>query len=606
MAQGSVQEESAPEQSGPVRGESAVLELDNEVWRTTADAKVKQHLYSRSCYEFLLLGPLFTVFVLLLHSHMSLSSVYSIERVLKFAFLSKRFGNGSYTIYDVHSGALFWEWFETVLEETVAIQEDQLGHTLPQDEWGYINGFNKIIGGVRLVQKRGDRRPCEDDPARTCYGLDVDKEPFGYPPCGAGSEPCYDPNMYRGIVDVDANEGFTVDDATGYFEMWLDTKEPRHILKRQVRYLEDRHWIDKQTRLVTIELLMQNYQFEPLLSIVLFRFRFDQAGYIEDEAKIETVPAHPYWSSLVLKISLSACYVVLNLFFLVHLFQAWKVVYSKKGSVYVACKRILFAKGVEITNVLVAIAQISLWSTYVSSVQRVSQTVDGLQRPGAVPLHNSTDAHLWHEYHHEIAHIEHAAESCIWLMKAIRLLSAIIMACFLLRYFQVWEGIPAFAVVTKTLSISAHRIGAVATSTAILLILFAGSAMLTYGAQLEEFHSIEYALQETAVIAMTGDPGAYSRMLAVDPVFAACWYWSLIAIVFMVVLNMVLGVLVDAASAAGTDTPITLSQQFRLTLQASREYVQSLTSAWRGGATSKSSREKESECRALAADTEHV
>jgi len=547
---------------------SSIDLLDNDVWRKTGNDKVRLDLYRRSCVEFLLLGPLFVVFMLLLYTHMSLPSVYAIERVLKSAFQNKRFGNGSYTVYDVHDAALFWEWLETMLEETVGIQEDQLGHQLPQAEWGYISSFNKITGGVRLLQDRGSRRPCEDERTRTCYGLDVDKAPFGYPPCGAGSGACYDPNLYRGMVDVEANEGFTVDNVTGHFELWLDTLEPLHVLKNQVQYLEDRHWIDQQTRQITIELLVQNYQFEPLFSLVLIRFRFDRAGYIEDDALVETVPGHPYFSGAILKICLSACYGILNLFFVAHLLHSWKVVYTKKGSAYLACRRLLLAKGVEIVNVLVALAQISLWSIYVSSVRLLSQRMDGLQRPSAVPLHNSSDAHVWDEYHHEIAYIEHIAESCIRLMRAIRVLAAVILSCFLARYFQVWKGIPAFAVVTKTLALSAHRVGAVLTTTGVLLVLFSGTAMLTYGAQLEEFHCVQCALQETAIIAMTGEPGLYSRMTAVDPLFSALWYWSLIAIVFMVVLNMVLGVLVDAAISAGSNTQITLSQQLYLTLSS--------------------------------------
>jgi len=381
-------------------------------------------------------------------------------------------------------------------------------------------------------------------------------------------------------VHVDGNEGFTIDNVTGHFEMWLDLMEPYDVIKKRVEYLEDRHWIDKQTRKVTIELLVQNHQYEPLVSLVLFRFYFDRAGYVQEEDMIETVPAHPYSSGGVLKIVLSACYVSLNLFFAARLLQSWRKVYAKKHSVYVTCKRICIAKISEILNLLVTVAQISLWGTYVSSVRRLCRRVDALQRPGGAPLHDGSDAGAWDDYHHEIAYIDESAEFCIAIMRAIRKLSALILICFLLRYFRVWEGIPALAVVTKTLSISAQRVGALLTSTVILLILFSGAAMLTYGAQLKAFHCVECAVQETAIIAMTGDPEVYASMYSIDPAFAAIWYWSLIAVVYMVVLNMMLGVLVDAASAAGSDTPVGLFEQLYMTMRSSVQCLLSLLTGW--------------------------
>eukprot|EP00747_Dinoflagellata_sp_TGD_P050256 gnl/TRDRNA2_/TRDRNA2_146652_c1_seq1.p1 gnl/TRDRNA2_/TRDRNA2_146652_c1~~gnl/TRDRNA2_/TRDRNA2_146652_c1_seq1.p1 ORF type:complete len:163 (-),score=33.45 gnl/TRDRNA2_/TRDRNA2_146652_c1_seq1:403-891(-) len=58
----------------------------------------------------------------------------------------------------------------------------------------------------------------------------------------------------------------------------------------------------------------------------------------------------------------------------------------------------------------------------------------------------------------------------------------------------------------------------------------------------------------------------YQKMSQFDPIFAALWYWTLVSLVFMVVLNMALGILVDASSAAKSSNQMSLAEQLAMTI----------------------------------------
>lgn len=60
------------------------------------------------------------------------------------------------------------------------------------------------------------------------------------------------------------------------------------------------------------------------------------------------------------------------------------------------------------------------------------------------------------------------------------------------------------------------------------------------------------ALMTTMIIMTTGSADAYRAQLLVNPAFAHTWHWFLIVVLWVVCLNMVLCILVDAYSDAQT------------------------------------------------------
>jgi hypothetical protein len=117
----------------------------------------------------------------------------------------------------------------------------QVGRDLPTHERGYVFKYNRIIGGLRIIQTRGNKVNCDyrklEELSGLCYpfGSLTNKSPlFGLPECNdtvamsiyytdweayaGGIKPCYHMDNYEtshgSAVDLKHNEGFE-----GKFEM---------------------------------------------------------------------------------------------------------------------------------------------------------------------------------------------------------------------------------------------------------------------------------------------------------------------------------------------------------------------------------------------------
>jgi len=46
---------------------------------------------------------------------------------------------------------------------------------------------------------------------------------------------------------------------------WIDLLDDDEVINKRLHFLKDRHWLDKQTKKVTFELLVLNGQHDPLI-----------------------------------------------------------------------------------------------------------------------------------------------------------------------------------------------------------------------------------------------------------------------------------------------------------------------------------------------------
>eukprot|EP00928_Gymnodinium_smaydae_P079988 TRINITY_DN6379_c0_g1_i2.p1 TRINITY_DN6379_c0_g1~~TRINITY_DN6379_c0_g1_i2.p1 ORF type:complete len:632 (-),score=59.24 TRINITY_DN6379_c0_g1_i2:230-2125(-) len=528
----------------------------------------RQKIYSRSCCECLLLALYLALFLYLSIMHMSIGHVSTMERTMKTQLLEQQFGNHSYTVNSIREQRLFWQWLEEAVLPVVVAQEDVLGHTLPREDWGYIVDYNKIIGGIRMMQERSQAYMCAYSHAGTCYPADTSSiEPFGYPACNGSVSPCFDVRKYDDVIDLEHDEGFSFDPYVGKFEFWLDALEPQKDIKRRLEYLADRHWIDKQTKTITIEILTTNQQYEPLISLAIFKFMFDRTGYIDRELHVETVPGDPYASNTELKILTEVTYVLFTFMFNLRCLKVFRDAYaftrSFRQSIIVTLQRYWY----DIFNAFTAIGLITIWVMYVPLIQQCSSDIAGLRRPANLS-HSGSNANAWLEYHHELAAVEKNVEHAIAEVIFMHRVSFFALFALMFRFVIIWEGIPAMSTVVITIRVALPKLIALAAASTSLLFLYSGMGVIAFGAQLEEFSSVLSAFPTTAMIVVTADSDVYEKQKLVDEFLAVLWFWTLIALLFIVVLNLTLGVLVDAASASQADNErrITLIEQLKLTL----------------------------------------
>ena len=70
--------------------------------------------------------------------------------------------------------------------------------------------------------------------------------------------------------------------------------------------------------------------------------------------------------------------------------------------------------------------------------------------------------------------------------------------------------------------------------------------MLAFGLQMEEFHTFSDAVVTTLIVLSTGSEGIYKVQFSIDPLLASLWHWLVVGIMYVVCLNLVLCILVDA------------------------------------------------------------
>ena len=77
--------------------------------------------------------------------------------------------------------------------------------------------------------------------------------------------------------------------------------------------------------------------------------------------------------------------------------------------------------------------------------------------------------------------------------------------------------------------------------------------MLAFGTHMEEFHSFGEAFVTTLVVIATVTEDIYEMQFEIDPVVASIWHWLLVCIMYVVCLNLVLCILVDAYAQTQAD-----------------------------------------------------
>jgi hypothetical protein len=132
----------------------------------------------------------------------------------------------------------------------------------------------------------------------------------------------------------------------------------------------------------------------------------------------------------------------------------------------------------------------------------------------------------------------------------IRRLSFFMVMLMIFLMFKTWDGIPAMQGVSATVLNASARLFSFGIILMCLLTLFAGGAMLAFGQQMDEFHTFPNAFLTTLIVMTTGSEETYELQRDIDPFIASVWHWLLVCIMYVVCLNLLLCILVDAYGEA--------------------------------------------------------
>eukprot|EP00304_Pavlova_gyrans_P012362 CAMPEP_0206063102 /NCGR_PEP_ID=MMETSP1466-20131121/58059_1 /ASSEMBLY_ACC=CAM_ASM_001126 /TAXON_ID=44452 /ORGANISM="Pavlova gyrans, Strain CCMP608" /LENGTH=689 /DNA_ID=CAMNT_0053438471 /DNA_START=131 /DNA_END=2200 /DNA_ORIENTATION=+ len=199
------------------------------------------------------------------------------------------YGDPPESFEDVFQESQFWDYLEEQAIPTLFVREDANGDVLPPDQRGYVLRVNKLIGAVRLEQKR-----VELDPGRCTV-----------PPVYASLiDNCY-PSI-RTEFDV-SDESYGREDrfsavSTGFFvdvggqrfvQDFANDAHPDDVVD-ELRKLRNDSWVDLQTREVHLLFTVYNPAVDLFCNVDL-EFKFLHTGGVRPESRFRTVNMLRQW-----------------------------------------------------------------------------------------------------------------------------------------------------------------------------------------------------------------------------------------------------------------------------------------------------------------------
>uniref|UniRef100_A0A6U4JV24 Uncharacterized protein n=2 Tax=Hemiselmis andersenii TaxID=464988 RepID=A0A6U4JV24_HEMAN len=174
---------------------------------------------------------------------------------------------------------------------------------IPADESGYLFGYNRLIGGVQIEQKRGYKGGCTGDSLYSvfypqCYNdtyITADP-PFLYfnETTGKDVYDLTDATFLQQVEDSKFGDRTLLDDASGDYygsvresfeynytiegyRVFLDLAKGTTFNLKKISQLREMRWLDRQTRDIIIKFTFYNGNFRRF-AFAQVAFKFDQGG----------------------------------------------------------------------------------------------------------------------------------------------------------------------------------------------------------------------------------------------------------------------------------------------------------------------------------------
>ena len=273
---------------------SASNEGRNQVWplRTMMDVAKdwrETRRLSVSIIGFLIYNIIYISMVL---SQQNIDARYMLERLVDAAILDSKTSTSQISFEDISSIDDVWEWQDEVLVPVAFANVWYNGDVMDKDTKGMIGLHTRVAGGVRMIQKRMVLAS-----TGSCFASSFES--------GDGDElPCYgdtndEPDARFGETDeAKAHEAFqhkTDENGDGGYHLFLiGGNSTSMVMARQhVAELKRLRWIDKQTRSITMDLLLYNNNLKEW-ALVNLQLHFELSGLVRPVHVVQAVPMVVY------------------------------------------------------------------------------------------------------------------------------------------------------------------------------------------------------------------------------------------------------------------------------------------------------------------------
>eukprot|EP00397_Hematodinium_sp_SG-2012_P003627 GEMP01003635.1.p1 GENE.GEMP01003635.1~~GEMP01003635.1.p1 ORF type:complete len:895 (+),score=165.95 GEMP01003635.1:396-2687(+) len=390
-------------------------------------------------------------------------------------------------------------------------------HKIGKTLW--LRNTNKVVGGIRVSQKRLKPRSCPDVSMRAFYDdrkchSEEDSDPFGD-----------HPSTYGFYVNGDENK----------YSYWIEAHLAVEAAQAFVEYYVARRWLGPPTSSLIFEIPLYNSEIRSF-SLTQIEYSFERSGHPELEVKTWTAASQLYQTST--QVVVDMLWISMLLFFAAYDIHHLRVA-ARKGRF---CAELTeFYMIVEWCIIFFGLGVGAFWLALIPFTTSLRESIASLPLydfPSWTPTSHPLPAHL--------AVLDEAVRN-LKLIVNLQESHQVVMFGYtfiiMLRFINAFEGQPRLEIIRKTLMHASVDIIHFLIIFAIIFFNFALGGFILFGNSIAEWN--DYQAITTAFRALMGDFD-YDAMSESHPIAAILWFWSYMILIFLILLNMFLAIVVDA------------------------------------------------------------
>jgi len=379
--------------------------------------------------------------------------------------------------------------------------------------------FHKIIGGVRLRQERTPLIDCKQ-------GVEEMRGAAYKGHCVQTMDYWLKPELHNALI---IDESFV--NRPGGETYHLLSRKSQDEIRAELSGLENRAWFSPQT--AKIELLFTTYNAnEDLVTATYILFFLNRGGHIHKVVEPVSFYLDPYhglwfcyafdiaWAALCLKLLLEESWEIL---------KHWRQLGLAKGCfIYTSIPNMVDWVSIGFTIFLV-----TFWLVHLRLLGDVKEMLTAADTSIQGSWANQSDRDAFFSL----------VDQCVQETHLLRFVLAIYPFVIVSRFFKAFSSQPRLAMVTKTLGKASTDIIHFGVVFGTVFIIFAFSAMILWGQELQDFANEMRSLQSVFRI-LLGDFD-WELLHNIGRAQAYMWFWTFIWLVNLVMLNMLLAIIMD-------------------------------------------------------------
>mmetsp|Transcript_29719 Transcript_29719/g.57148 ORF Transcript_29719/g.57148 Transcript_29719/m.57148 type:complete len:868 (+) Transcript_29719:82-2685(+) len=437
---------------------------------------------------------------------------------------------------DANSHEQIFDWLETgLLPKLFPSPEWYNGEEFTEFEKDYFLNYNKVIGGLKIIQRRRNPKLCyHADPVVTEYFDSLYSQPseeycskrfneyypIVYPSIEPtlmskeGFGPSHDPSKYTWENDVNGG-GFFVFTAT-----------ESNLVHKILDELKADKWLDKASRKLEISFTVYNGNYR-LFSVVTLVFGMLPTGLISKSFRLGTFKLENYVEPS------DYARAVMEFMFVVYVFcslygEISELYYKRAGEAKARFHLIgyfsKFWNYIDILRIVMFFGCIGGWINIVFHF-----AARNLQLPLA-------DGAIFYDFEPLLS--LHRQQT--------RMAAGTIVVC-LLSFFKYAHYSPKYGILVRTITRAARDLIQFLFMFAVIFVVFDVMGMVMFGSALEEWSSFTKGFQ-TLVMMLTVEYGM-DPLLGVDTTSGVMFYFLFLLIAYFLLVNILLAILLDSYNA---------------------------------------------------------